>query len=644
MSADPATSPPPPPAAEATPWRGLAGIALVHLAAFAYFMPARVLFSRDPIATIDYALHLYQTDRAVRAFRQHGELWSWDPLLLAGQPAGVVEDLTSKLTELWVIALTWIGVPGGVAFNSFIVVVHFAHPLLGWAAARAFLLSRRDAAVATGLWVALWWFDSFLHWSWWIGMITWAGASGLVVLLVALAWRGLRDASTARILAFCALLPVLALLHPFAGLSLALPLAVVWIAAARRAGWRLHALIAVGGLLAAATALVWIRPLLAFRHYVLDVDVFFNTTLEYLVFDTFDLVRDGRNTGVPVRTMFRTLSFVAAAACLVRWRRARDPRLLAVGALLGWTFFLAYVSGYSWHARQTQPYRQIGPAMLAAALPAAVVLRDLFATESLRSMGPRVKLLLALAAVLVVPRFARDVAYYVPELLPTRVHHSLLDRFTSPLAMPLEPIPWLQRHGHASPEQQAVRARLVELHGGRGRVLVSDWVLTEYLAATTRLPLLGGIPERNVPQVDSNLFRWGMPKGGAIPPAEVAPYLELWAIGWVVLDGFTGPLDLRRDLFEPVDSIGAYRIYRTRAEPSWLLRGEGRLVAQDLNLLRVEAARGSEIVLRHHYLEPLRCRPDCAVESVTVPGARVGFLRVPSPPPAFEIYNSYQLP
>lgn len=638
------STPAPPAPPEATPWRALAAIAVAHLAAFAYFMPARVLLSRDPIATIDYALHLYQTDRAVRAFRESGQLWSWDPLMLAGQPAGVVEDLTSKLTELWVIALHALGVPGGVAFNSFIVGVHLAHPLLGWAAARSFLLSRTEATVATGLWVALWWFDSFLHWSWWIGMITWAGASGLVVLLVALAWRALRDGSIPRLAAFVVLLPVLALLHPFAGLSLVGPLAIVWGAAARRAGLRSHALLSLGGLLAASTALVWLRPLLAFRHYVLDVDVFFNTTLEYLVFDTFDLVRDGRNTGVPVRTMFRTLAFVAAGVCLVRWRRDRDPRLLAMAALAGWTLALAYLSGYSWHARQTQPYRQIGPAMLAAALPAAVVLRDLFAPDSLRAMGPRVKLLLALAAVLVVPRFARDVAYYVPELLPTRVHHSPLDRFTSPLAMPLEPIPWLQRHGHANAEQQAVRAKLLELHGGRGRVLVSDWVLAEYLAATTRLPLLGGIPERNVPQVDSNLFRWGMPKGGAIPPAEVAPYLELWAIGWVVLEGFTGPLDLRRDLFEPVESIGAYRIYRARAEPSWFLRGEGRLVAQDLNHLRVEGARGPEIVLRHHFLEPLRCRPGCRVESARVPGARVGFLRVPDPPETFEIYNSYELP
>jgi hypothetical protein len=50
----------------------------------------------------------------------------------------------------------------------------------------------------------------------------------------------------------------------------------------------------------------------------------------------------------------------------------------------------------------------------------------------------------------------------------------------------------------------------------------------------------------------------------------------------------------------------------------------------------------AEVVLRFHYLETLRCRPDCRVERFPVAGDRVGFIRVPDPRPELEIYNSYR--
>src|SRR5688572_2674127 len=88
----------------------LLAVVLLHLALSAHFAPPRVVFSKEPVVMVDYALHAYQVDRALSAFRGWGKLWGYDPLVLAGQPAGVAEDLTSKGTELFVIGLRALGV------------------------------------------------------------------------------------------------------------------------------------------------------------------------------------------------------------------------------------------------------------------------------------------------------------------------------------------------------------------------------------------------------------------------------------------------------------------------------------------------------------------------------------------------------
>ena len=284
----------------------LAVVAL-HLALLAYFAPPRVMFSNEPITTVDYSLHVVQVDRAVRAFHESGKLWGWDPLELAGQPAGMVEDLTSKGTELFVIALGGLGVPMGRAFNLFVLCVHLGLVAAAWGSARLFGLNPAETAVAMLSWVLLWFFDSFMHWSWWVGMISWSFACYASVLLVALLYRTLESRRRILYLPLALLAAALALVHPFAVFAVLVPCVALYARAFRGMSKSEHALLWMAAAFSASTALLWIAPPLRMRHYIGDIDTFFNTTLSYLFFDTFDLMRDGRETGWPVRTLVRTL-------------------------------------------------------------------------------------------------------------------------------------------------------------------------------------------------------------------------------------------------------------------------------------------------------------------------------------------------
>lgn len=613
--------------------RALVALLLVfglHFALLFHFAPPRVLFSKEPVVMIDYALHAYQVDRALLAYRGWGKLWGWDPLVLAGQPAGVAEDLTSKGTELFVIALRALGVHAGFSFNLFIAIILFLVPFSAWASARLFGLSRSASVVATLFWVLLWFFDSFLHWSWWLGMISWCFAAQASIVLLGLVHRAFESKRAIWYLPIALLAPVLALVHPFSALTLLVPGLALYARSARSLPRAHHLLLLAAVLAAASTVLVWIGPALRFRHYVDTADSYFNATLDYLFFDLLDLMRNSDHTGAPVRTIVRTVAFAAGGVSLWRWHKAGDRRALPLGSLVIWCVGMAYLAAHTHAGRQTQPYRQIAPAMLAAALPAAALLTELLSPRSLRALDARARILLALAAVVILPRFARTLLFYFPNAVPASVATQLVQN---------EPKPWEAKLAPAGEPALAARAWLEAHAADRGRIVVQPWVLGEYLAAATRLPLLGGLEYRNIQQADAHLFRRS--RSGDLPGAELRDYLTTYAVGHVVLVGKRIALEERADLLELVSTVAEHRIYRTKIEPSWFMRGNGRLVAQSFNKLRVEGASGPEVVLRFHWLESLACRPDCRVEREPIPGDRVGFIRVPKPPKDFEIYNAY---
>jgi len=139
--------------------------------------------------------------------------------------------------------------------------------------------------------------------------------------------------------------------------------------------------------------------------------------------------------------------------------------------------------------------------------------------------------------------------------------------------------------------------------------------------------------------VDAHLFR--STASDALDGPKLADYLERYAVGFAVVSGDFGILDSRPDLLEPVQAVDKHRIYRTRREPSYFLRGNGRIEHQSLNRVSVADVSGDEVVLRFHWMETLGCRPACRVERVAVPGDRVGFVRIASPPRRFEIFNGY---
>src|SRR5205823_3351419 len=115
---------------------------------------------------------------------------------------------------------------------------------------------------------------------------------------------------------------------------------------------------------------------------------------------------------------------------------------------------------------------------------------------------------LALVALATVPQFARTALGYIPALLPAApLTRSAFRPGPGVLGSSRERAPRFMGHTPPPPEYARIAAQVRSLASERGRVVTTDWVLGEYLATFARVPTLGGIAERNVPQVAAHPLR-----------------------------------------------------------------------------------------------------------------------------------------
>jgi hypothetical protein len=624
----------------------LVAVLAVHAGLVLYYDPPSVILGPRALPGFDWETHYEQCAHAVRAYRETGETWSYNPQRLAGQPSGVIFDADNKAWEAWTIGLDALGVPPHRAFNLFIWLVAFLVPLAVWSSARLFELRPSAAVAAAALGSACYFFDAMAHWASWVGMIAWGSAACLWLPAFAVFWRWVRTRSSWLLFALLVLLSVLHNLHPYVFFMLVVPLAVVYVREFRRLGWREHVGLVAVAVGTVTTNLWWLRPSLRFWHYILDSGFYLDATLDYLLTDYLGLLNEPSVTGVlAMRSGFRFLALGGAALCLWLWRRERDRRFAPFAAALGALLFVTYFGGYLGVLKQVQPYRFVLPAMYLAVIPAAEFLDR--AVRSLRGVRlPAAAWALGgLMLFVAVPRLARDVIYFVPDLVP---------RQTRPLPAPPPdmnggiyfgtirwPDPFDFRHRPGDAQDLDAMTRYVNaVDDGNGRWLVEWWMLGERLASQTDAQVLGGFLEINLAQSDAILFRRF---GPAHPPTleQIRDYLVRYNVRWVVLSNPLPRLEAQTDLLRLETVIYRHRVYRVLAPSSFLVGDGPGEVRASLNRIVVRGSAGGSLVLRYHWLETLRCRPGCRLRRVTVPEDRVGFIGVDAAPPDFEIYNAF---
>ena len=122
----------------------------------------------------------------------------------------------------------------------------------------------------------------------------------------------------------------------------------------------------------------------------------------------------------------------------------------------------------------------------------------------------------------------------------------------------------------------------------------------------------------------------------------MARHLELYNVGWVLCWS-----PRARRYFEAyaeasrIDDFDRFTLYRIHREPSWFVRGSGRVhaVPNRIELSDLTADQGT-VILKYHWLETLRSEPPRELRPVSLLGDPVPFISVIDPPRSLLIYNA----
>lgn len=623
-------------------------VGAVHLLLVNHFVSLRAVFGDEPIYGVDFDLHIGQVFKVVEALEDFGRAWLYDVKMLAGHPEGTITDSGSKGWELWTFALHhYLGVPRAIAFNTFILLTMVACPVLLYAAAKTLRLSTNSALVAAAMGSSLWFFDSHIHWLWFVGMVSWALAASLSVLTLALFHRFAEERRAALAIPCGLSLGLGVLIHPYTFFALALPMGCIYIRAFRTLSRGLHACIVAMTGFTVAINLFWLLNSAKHWHYILNSAFFAQANLEFILCDALSILCSGADTGViGTRTGFRFLYLGLAIVGLVSWRAQRDRRFLPILASVLSLYVVAYFGSYVPGLSQTQPYRQLTPGILVSTLPAAWAVE--YASQLPWRTFPKPLFAVCVVAGLCLGQqlLTAQVLYFLPRLIPDA--QPLLDGSPSPLSKYGF---WtrtdVESHPHYGlPHSATLEAGMADVRKwvsanipAGSRVLVEGGLLGERLAWSTEIEVLGGFTERNVAHVDANYFRKF--QNYAANPAQLATYLRTYAVEWVISN--RPEFALANDQLVWVTDVGGRRVYRRRAPVSRFLQGSGSVRATS-NRIAVEHSKpGEPVELSYHYHEALICTPNCTVERASVESDRVGLIRVPAPhPESFVISNSYR--
>ncbi|MCB9748957.1 MAG: hypothetical protein H6713_03005 [Myxococcales bacterium] len=622
----------------------LAALALMgaHSWLLFYFIDPAIMFGHEPMYLLDFDTHIAQTWRVLEGLAGWGKPWVYDVQLLAGQPAGVIFDADNKAWELWTYALWRLGLPRGLAFNSFVLLAHTLVAPTVYAAARLFGAARWPALAAATAGSTLWFFDSFAHWCWVVGMVAYSFAAYLSLIPLALFFRMLRQWRWRQGVGVALSLATCLLIHPYSFVILVFPMVALYGAAFRRLDRRQHLAVWAIALFAIVANSYWLIVAFRYWHYILDSAYFGQSGVEFLLADIGALLLDPKTSGfVGTRTGTRLLVLGAGVGGLLIWRRARDPRLLPFTVALVAMFALSYFGSYSHALAQIQPYRHVLPLMYLSLVPAAGLL-DWLGTRRRRDEPRRVTPGAVLTGVLLLPvvqNQTRDVMYFmtawIPSVAPLPDGDPALLQATGFVLHP--DYRWRSLMIETRDIEQWVR----EHDDGQGRFLVEFPHLGDHLSWATDAQVLGGFTLRNLEHSAANLFRDN--RFGAVPKQEFRAYLERYAVQWVIVHR-DGPQwsEWRRDELDRIRTIGLHTIYRTRFPVNLVAAGGGRVEA-DTNLLTVTGTRpDQDVVLRYHWLETLECAPGCAITREPIEGDPVGFIRIPAPHPSdFTVVNGY---
>ncbi|MFH1055508.1 MAG: hypothetical protein V1744_05390, partial [Candidatus Altiarchaeota archaeon] len=131
--------------------------------------------------------------------------------------------------------------------------------------------------------------------------------------------------------------------------------------------------------------------------------------------------------------------------------------------------------------------------------------------------------------------------------------------------------------------------------------------------------------------------------GSAADTNVIMEYVERYNVNWVIVYSNKSKkfFDSHPSYFSKSEEIGWFSTYKVNRMPNPFLKGSGNVKAE-LNSITVTNASRGEVILKYHWFETLKTRPELSIEEYKIPGDPAGFIRVKNGDvQSFEVYNDY---
>ena len=591
---------------------------IIQFALVSWTFPISAVFSVQPLFYIDGAYHWHQIYVA-RELGVQGRLTGYDPYFAAGHLTGVTLNASAKVPAL--LAVVFGGLfPETQIYKLYVFAAAVVAPSLVPIAAGLTGIGGRSTWIATALGLCAWWASAF-RWYHTAGMVSFVFACYLALPYVALLVRSMSASANGakQALLLGALGAAGLFLHPLFPIPVALMFATYLIANWRAVSWgRATRVLGAVAVLSLLPNLPWIIAMLSADATIVDmmphqrrVDI---TTIPK---EVLGLWRDDA-MGAKLYAGLVTASLFAAAVASDQ----RERRFVHV-SLAGWiliTLFAA-VGATIPAVGSLQPNRFSSAAYLFLALPAAIgvsALVETWATELWRKRALAVGIggTCALSFGWSAWEVAREVSYapighYGP--VPPEVR-SLGTKSTWL-------VNWLS--ANTTPDGRV----LFETSKAR----IHDRAhMAGYYAITAGREFIGGPYPFMFYAGFWDGFAFGRPLD-SMPVAEFQRNLDLYNVGWIVAHTTASQEYLAS--VPGVALVGEYddlRAYRVERSLSYFLAGSGRVQERAINRVVLADLKGSEAVLKYHYISQLKADPPTKVEPFRVPGIPQPFVRLTS--------------
>ena len=583
------------------------------------------LFRSDPIINIDWCSQYYWSYAARKLFENSHRIWGFDPYYMAGYPLDFIfnSSLPVQLSNILFKAL-----PLGLVIKWFFFVSFLAAPLNFYFAARNLGLSQGASLASSALGISYFWLgENALFGNW--GMLSGAFLLNFFMLIAGMLFRYLVRGDRKSYGWFAILLALSVLIHKTCIVLVGLPCAVILLVFAPRMNSKAWVSVFSAAIFAFLVNSFWLLPMFHFLpNKIEDPNTTFFQNLDWLRWIT-DFIPYAY-PGVALGRLAILLPAIYGITAMSK--KSEESDLFKFTVISAAAFFLfIYFGSHSELLRNLQPYRYL-TALFFLLAPAAG-----FGLEHRRARLTQTR-----------PKLAKGLPVYFLVLL-----------------LGLQFVPSFRIFSIVAPlssqwpgKVQSLRTWLETNTDQSGRVMIEDINKWEGKSAPYG-------PSRFVGLLPSLMPRYLI--GGPLPNAfikhhyasfhdglflnrpineyndnELFEKIDLYNIRWAI--AWSDASKSRLEKFGYARKAAQFEdleVFEIAGSADWFMVGKGTLLADyDKIELKDLKPENGKIILKMHWLDGFKPKPECELFRYYAAGDPIGFLGLKNP--ASEVVLEYE--